>query len=769
MQNISTTDRLASALASGIIRWRWMVLLATILGVIAAGIGGQYVSLSNNYRVFFSDDNPDLLAFDEFQRTYSKNDNILFVIKPKQGDVFSKQTLAIVEQLTAESWKIPYASRVDSITNFQYSRAEGEDELIVSDLVRDASQLSRTQLGDIQQVAMAEPLLYGFLLAEDAHSTGINVTLQYPEKSLTEVPLSINYAQQLADNIELNHPGITVAITGVSALNNALASSGQADAMSLIPAMYGILLLITLLVLRSISGTLATLLVIAFSTIIAVGITGYAGVALDPISLTATIVILTLAIADSVHILLSVFHKMGQGEDKLSAIRYSIKSNFLAVSITSLTTIIGFLCLNFSDSPPFWHLGNITALGIAAAWLLSLTFLPAFLSVIPVKVSAVPAHKITRMQSFSRWITKHRHSVLLSSIAASILLVSFIPKITLDDSWVTYFDHDIPFRGDAEFAMDNLTGLYLLEYSVASGEEGAVNNPEYLQHLDEFTQWLRARPEVLHVYSYTDIAKRLNKNMHQDTKDWYRLPDTRELAAQYLFLYELSLPFGLDMTDRINISKSASRVTVTLEELSTTQVRAFMEASNRWMESHLPHAMWSTPTGATVMFSRISERNINSMLQGNIIAVLGIAFILMLSLRSAKLGALSLIPNLIPIMMTFGAWGLLVGVVGMGAATVSATSLGIIVDNTVHFLTKYLRARREDNATPEQAVEYAFTTVGSAIIANAFIMLIGFLVLATSSFKVNMEMGLLTAMAIVIALIVDFFLLPTLLMLPEFV
>ncbi|GMQ89226.1 MAG: MMPL family transporter [Gammaproteobacteria bacterium] len=762
----AVTDRIALRLADFVVRRRWLVILATLALVVLAGSGGRYLEFSNNYRVFFSPDNPELVAFEEFQRTYTKNDNILFVLQPTEASVFVPRIADAIERLTREAWQIPFATRVDSVSNFQHSRADG-DELIVDDLYRDGVSLSPSTLEERQRIALDEPILNGQLISPDAGTTGINVTLNFPEKSLTELPEAIAAARTLAAQIESDYPGVTVAITGISALNNAFAAAGQADAMTLIPAMYLVLILVTLIVLRSFYAMLATIMVIAFSTVTAVGLAGYMGIALDPISMTATIVILTLAIADSVHILVSMLDAMRDGKDRISSLKDSLRINFLAVTVTSITTIVGFMSLNFSDSPPFWYLGNITAMGIAAAWLYSLTFLPALLSVLPIKVGASKRQRGSSsplMVRFARFVTARHRAVLLVSTAIAVTLISFVPKVELNDEWVKYFDHRIEFRGDAEFAMDNLTGLYLLEYSIPARDAGGISEPEYLQNLDEFTGWLRALPEVRHVYSYTDVVKRLNKNMHGDNEAWYRLTDSRNLAAQYLLLYELSLPYGLDLNDRINVDKSATRVTVTVEEISTAGVREFLARSGDWLEANTPEYMWTTPTGATVMFSYISERNIKGMLGGNLVAVAGIALILILSLRSLSLGTLSLIPNLVPILMTFGAWGILVGQVGMGAATVSATSLGIVVDNTVHFLTKYLRARRELNANRPLAIEYAFKTVGWAIAANAVIMMFGFAVLATSSFKVNVEMGLLTAMAILIALVVDFFLLPALLM-----
>ncbi|MFQ5937775.1 MAG: RND family transporter, partial [Acidiferrobacterales bacterium] len=297
----------------------------------------------------------------------------------------------------------------------------------------------------------------------------------------------------------------------------------------------------------------------------------------------------------------------------------------------------------------------------------------------------------------------------------------------------------------------------------AKGPEG-INDPEYLNNLERFTDWLRTRPDIEYVYSYTDIIKRLNKNMHGDDESFYRIPAERELAAQYLLLYELSLPFGLDLNDRINVDKSATRVTATMGNVTTAETRAFLDDAQKWLEANTPEYMWAKPTSASVMFSFISQRNIESMLVGNGMAVILIALVLILALRSTGFGALSLIPNVLPILMTYGLWAILVGRIGMASATVSATSLGIIVDDSVHFLTKYLHARRALGHDRPEAIRYAFRTVGLALIANSIILVAGFVFLALSTFKVNVEMGLMTALAIAVALAFDLLLLPALLL-----
>jgi len=763
--SFQTIDRFAERLTRGVIRWRWLVVLAAVVSALAIGSGARHLEFANNYRVFFSDENPELMAFEDLQATYTKNDNFLFVLEPADGDAFSADTVTAVEALTDAAWKIPYAIRVDSISNFQHSYGI-DDDLIVEDLFRDVAQMSAAERTRRGEVALAEPLLRNQLVTPDGAVTAVNVVLQYPELSLTEVPEAVAHARILREQIETQYPHINISLTGVSMLNNAFAETGKSDLGTLVPVMFGVILLLTLLILRSVPATIATLGVILLSTMVGMGWAGYVGIKLTPISGSAPIIILTLAIADSIHILMSLRTAMREGMAKDEALVEALRLNFLPVTITSVTTIIGFLALNFSDSPPFWHLGNITAVGIAAAWAYSITLLPALIRILPyrMKQSQEADRSERAMERLADFVITHPRRLLIGMGGATLLLTAFIPRIEFNDQWIRYFDERIEFRRDSDQALEHF-GMYPIEYSVPAQSSGGVSEPEYQYHLERFTDFLRSQPEVAHVYSLSDIMKRLNKNLHGDDPSYYRTPENRELGAQYLLLYELSLPYGLDLNDRINIDKSATRVTATLNDVNSIQTKRFLNATDAWMSDNMPTWMQAKPTGASVMFTYISDRNVENMITGTIIAIAAIAVILMLALRSFQLGLLSLIPNGLPILATFGAWALLVGEVGFSVATVASISLGIVVDDTVHLLSKYVRARRERGGTAADAIRYAFKSVGVAIIVNTIILTAGFLVLLTSSFKVNVDMGLLTALAIVFALILDFLFLPALLLL----
>ena len=746
-----------------VVRLRWPIILASVIMVFATASGGRLLEFTTDYRVFFSADNPQLVAFETLQNTYAKNDNVLFALAPRDGKVFTTSTLAAVKELTNAAWQTPYSLRVDSITNYQYTRAE-EVDLIVEDLVADPAGLSEDDLLRIQRVAVSEPLLVNRLISPKSHVTGVNVTINLPGESLGEVPEVVAFARGLANDIRTKYPGIDVYLSGIVMMNNSFTEASQGDMATLIPAMYGIIIVIMALLLRSVSGTVATVLVIGFSVLTAMGLTGWIGIKLTPASATSPTIILTLAVAHSIHILISMFHAMHAGMDKHAAIIESMRINLQPVLLTSLTTAIGFLSMNFSDAPPFRDLGNIVTIGVIAGFVYSILFLPALMAVLPVRVKPRKEEHRLLMDRLADFVVARQSLLFWGMLVLIVVLCASITRNELNDQFVNYFDDRYEFRTDTDFISENLTGIYLIEYSLGAGGEGSVSEPEYLNRVEAFADWYRQQPGVLHVNTITDVMKRLNKNMNGDDPAFYKIPGERELAAQYLLLYELSLPFGLDLNNQINVAKSATRFTVTMESLTTKQTMALEARVQEWLSRNAPESMRVNGASPTIMFTHIAKRNITSMLTGTTIALVIISLILIFAVRSLKTGVVSLVPNLVPAAMAFGLWGLLVGKVGLATSVISSISLGIVVDDTVHFLTKYLRARREHGHDAVQAVRYAFHTVGTALWVTSLILVAGFLMLSFSGFAVNGQMGLLTAIAIAFALLADFLFLPPLLM-----
>jgi predicted RND superfamily exporter protein len=763
MPKATKTRSFAQRWGEWVVRYRWPVMILSILVALAAGTGAERLTFVTDYQIWFSKENPELRTFQANQKIYTKNDNVMFVVVPKSGKVFEGDALAAVEALTKAAWKLPYSKRVDSVTNFQYSRAKG-DELIVADLVENAKTKTKAELAARQKEALSEPSLKGRLIPTRAHVTGVNVTLVLPESSTTAVTELVAASRKLAKTIAKEHPAISIRLTGTAMLDNAFSEASQQDGQLLIPIMFGVLLVVMAVLLRSLVGVIGTLLVVVLSVVFAMGSAGYAGIALTPPSAMAPTMIMTLAVADSIHFLVTMFAEMRKGMPRREAVVESMRVNFTPIVLTSVTTAIGFLSMNSSDAPPFWDMGNITATGVLAALVLSLLFLPAFVAIVPIRARTENSRGIAMMDRLADFVIARRRPLLYGMGAVIVVLFAFIPRIELNDQFVKFFDERVQFRTDTDFMTKNLTGIYQVEVSVPSGRTSGITGPQFLKALDNYAAWLRAQPETVHVSTITDTMKRLNRNMHADDPTWYKLPAERNLSAQYLLLFEMSLPFGLDLNDQINVDKSATRLVVTLRDVSAGTMRDFERRMKAWQAANLPAGMRGTPSGASLMFAHISERNITNMLLGTFIALVLISGLLIFAFRSLKIGLISLIPNLVPAGMGFGLWSILVGQVGLAVAVVAAMTLGIVVDDTIHFLSKYLRARREHDASPKEAVRTAFHTVGVALTVSTLVLMAGFLVLAGSSFSVNADMGLLTATTIGIALLVDFLLLPPLLM-----
>jgi predicted RND superfamily exporter protein len=741
-------------------RWRYGLIFLILLLVIWAASGMQFLQFKSDYRMFFSEDNPQLLAFEKLQDTYSKSDNVLFVIAPKDGKVFTVEVLAMLEKMTEMAWQIPFSSRVDSITNFQYSRAV-EDDIIVEDLIFEAEKLTASRLEELEKIAINEPLLVNNLISPKAHVTGINVILQLPGKDQnSEIPKVVQFARDLAAKMREQYPNIDIYLTGGAMMDNAFGEISASDMQQLVPIMFIVLLITLGLLLATITGIVTTTIIIVFSVISTLGLAGWLGISMSPPTAPLPNIIMTLAVADSVHIMASFFYCLREGMAKRAALTESFRLNFQAIFLTSFTTAIGFLSMNFSDSPPFHDLGNLAAIGVTIAFILTITLLPALLMILP---SKFPKQRQVPVMGYLSEFVIQRRKILLWSITALMLgLVLFIPKNELNDNYLKYFDESIEFRQVTEFTIDNLSGADYLDYSIESGEANGINDPQFLIKLDEFANWFRQQPEVRYVYSITEVIKRLNKNMHGDDSNWYKLPEYRELTAQYLLLYEMSLPYGLDLNDRLNVDKSATRITVILDSLSSKELLALELRAKEWLQGQT--TIKSVATGTSLIFAHIGQRNIHSMLIGTAVALLLISLVLIFALRSLKLGLISLIPNLMPAIMAFGLWGLLVGQISLAVSVVAAMTLGIVVDATIHFLTKYLHARQKQGKNAMDAVRYAFATVGTAISVTAVVLIAGFSIIIFSHFHINSVMGILTAIIIVFALITDFLLLPPLLM-----
>ena len=750
--------------ANWVIGARWPIIAVALVLVAVAAAGSYFLKFSTNYRVFFSEDNPQLLALEALENTYGKTENVLFMIVPPDGNATSELALSAAVWLTESAWQTPYSRRVDSIANFQHTTADGDD-LLVRNLVEPAELGDPRARARIRATALADPRLAGSVLARDGGVSAVVVTIELPEEEqAAKVTEIAEFSLDIAEQTEQRFPAIDIRVVGTVMINHTFSEASIDSQKVFLPASLAIMALVLGILTRSLATVATTGLVIVFSILASMGLGGWVGLPFTPPTAPAPTIVLMIVVANCVHLLVTLQQHMRAGDTKHAAIVESLRINLHPMFLASVTTALGFLTMNFSEVPPYRHLGNFVAFGIAASFLLSITFLPALLSLLPMRVPAARRREDPKLAALANFVVRRRRILLWGSMPVVLAMLAAIPRNELNDVVVHFFNKSVEFRQDTDFLDERLSGNTVLEYSLSASESHGISDPAFLADVSSFAEWYHQQPETRHVEVITDTFRQLNKSMHGDDPAAYRLPEGRDLAAQYLLLYELSLPQGLDLNNRIDTARSATRMTVTATTLPSREVLELNARAEAWLESNASNISHVSSSGPALLFAHIGQRNIRAMLVGTAVALLGISLVLLVALRSLRLGLLSIVPNFVPAIMGFGVWGLMVGQVGLALSVVVAMTIGIVVDDTVHFLSKYRRARRERGHGTDDAVRFAFQKAGPALVTTTIVLVAGFLILVFSPFIPTAQVGLLTAMIIAFALVADLLLLPPLLM-----
>ena len=752
---------LASCIAF-VMNRQWLTILLSLLVMLALAAGAQrIVAVDVDVRNHFGRHDPYIIALEQLEETYSLSDAALVGVAPQSGTVFGRDELVAIEELTEQLWRTPYATRVDSIAN--YSHSEGlEDELIVEPLIDDAGSLSDEDIERIKRIALGTEEVAGRFVSRDGRVAGLVVSVALPEDRQRGKLEVTDFLYEAVTGAREEHATIDYHVTGELVLNRAMRDAIDDEMTILGPVALGTMLLFALILLRSIWGMVAIFVMMAFVILSALGFTGWTGMKLFGESGAALFVLMAVTVAHSVHVIEGMAAGLRQGMDRKQAAAHSLQVNVWPVFLTSLTTAIGFLSLNFAEMPPFRVMGNMVAFGVLCAFVYSVTLLPAFLSVLPMRVRPVRSGKSDFFDRLGRFVVSYRTALLCSFGVLIVVLVAGISRIELKENWLELLDESYEFRRSTDFISENFTGVETYEYSLSSGREGGVTDVEYLRQVDGLAEWFRRQPEVAHVFGISDILKRLNKNLHGDDPDFYTLPNDSDLAAQYLLLYEFSLPVGRDLNNLIDVERSATRLTVVLKSLSTDEKIGLDERAQAWFRQHAPE-LATHATGVAVVGARSIQRNIEGMLLGTVTAMAIVSLLLLLVFRSVRLGLISLVPNFVPAAMAMGLWGYVVGEVGVAASVVTAIAFGIIVDDTIHFMTKYVGARKS-GLLPSESVQSAFRSVGKALLATTVVFALGFMVFGASGMSTNQALGLLVGMTVIVALVADFLFLPPLLM-----
>jgi hypothetical protein len=689
-------------------------------------------------------------------------DNAVIGIGVKEGTVFTNEILSLIEDLTEKAWKTPHSLRVDSLSNYSYVSADGDD-LYIEPFIEGSSAYSLKTLKEKELIIEEEELAYGAIISKDKKTSLINIVFDPPRKDIeSEYQESLNYVLGFLEEARKNHPEVDLIISGIVYMEYQSPMLLKAQMPKLMPTAILVILLTLFLLLRSLVAVAGSFLVILISVVSAMGSIGFMSGDIAQPFIMVPILIATLAVADCVHLFTLYFQNLDSSRRSKEAMLESLKLNLQPLFLTSLTTAIGFLSLNLAPVEPLRGIGNGVAVGVFLAFIFTVLLLAPIVSYFNVKQSKNINFQKNIARKLSRFSIKNYKRLLVIVPVISCFLMAFIPLNNTNDNPLEFYsERYTTSAADSKWISQRIGGTFPVSYELNS--QGMVSDPEFLREVDKFSEWLASNKEVLHVSSLSKIMKNLNKTFHGKQEEWNVIPTESDLSAQYLFFYEMSLPYGLDLNNSISQNKKSTKLVASLKELGSLEYREFAQRVENYASQNMPKDMVSIGTGTRPIFAFLSNMLITQLTYALGIGIVLITATIILFFRSLRYGMLTSVTNLLPIGVAFGIWAIVSGEISMLVGIGMGTTLGIIVDFTVHFLSKYLHARRQKNLSAEEAVEYAFETVGFALIITSFSLILGFLVLLQAFFIPIHGFVLFSSIAFLSALIIDLLLFPALL------
>ena len=632
-----------------LIKYRYLSIGLVKIVVCLLATGLTKLTFNPDLETYFPEGHPAVIRYNEIDDMFIPTDNLIIAVHSNEGTLFNGDSLKVIEELTRKSWTIPYSVRVDSLTNYSYVKSVNDD-LIVEPFIEEAEKKSIEFIERRKDLVTGEDIIYKSLISEDKKTSVVSIIVDPPgpnkEDQNSEL---INYILGFIEPIKESNENLDIRLLGNPYLDYISPRIVKAEMPVVMPLMLLLIFLIVFLMIRSYVAVLATFVVILMSLIATFGSIGILGSPLNQMVTTIPILIITLALADCIHLFSIYFQNRVKGISSKESMEKSLEMNIQPLFLTTISTCIGFLCLNFIEVAPLRDFGNAVAIGIGFAFIFTIFFIAPIVSFFEVKT----ASKVTKQTRFSTsvgsFILKNGNKLIFSITSISFLILLCIPMNELDENPTQmYAEGFTSFSSDTLWLDEKLSVTFPVNF-LATNEEGQVSDPDFLKILDKFSVWLEEREQVNHVTSLANNMKNLNKSMHGDDPEWKKIPENADLSAQYLFFYEMSLPMGLDLNSSISQDRKSTKISATLKDMSANEFKEFNNEVLGYIQQNNLENMISEPSSFRVIFTYMVEAIVNSLLYGLFIGILLITLIIGLFFRSYLLPALSIFPNILPI------------------------------------------------------------------------------------------------------------------------
>jgi predicted RND superfamily exporter protein len=557
--------------------------------------------------------------------------------------------------------------------------------------------------------------------------------------------------------------GRRVLLGGFPVLDVEILSASAADARLFLYAAIPAIFLVLFVLVRRVAAVLLSFLVVGLALLFTFGLYVAAGHKFGILTAILPVLVLGIGMAQSVHVLVHYYEELAAGHGRRRALARTIRLMGRPCLFTSLTTAVGLGSFMVADIPVLRMTGLYGALGVLISFVLTLTLLPALLSFLP-PPAAVARRRYrggwltARLDGLTRFDVRRRRGILAGAVVLLGLAGLGAARVSTETTWLHMLRRSDPVRQVTEAIERHMGGVDNLEFLI-EGPPGSLLEPAQLRRLERLAAFAAAQPGVSRVASVLDYVKEINQALHADDPRHHRIPPTREAVAQGLLLYEMS--GGAELERMISVDYAAARIMVLVETMSTRESAALSDTLRAFAREAL--ALDIVPTGHVTVMGEMEAKVFRGQIRSLTVAALLITLCMVVLLRSARLGLVSMLPNALPIAMMFGTMGWFAIPLDITTVIIAGLALGIAVDDTIHYMT---RVRRELDAGHgyTDAIRRANRTIARAVVATSVILCAGFLTFTLGTFEGSFYFGVLSALTMLYALAGDLVLLPALLL-----
>ncbi len=764
-----------------------LLLMLAVLASLASQL--PKVTIDTSTEGFLHDDDPALVQYNAFRDQFGRDEMLLIALRPPEVfDLGFLRKLQAFHRDLAEN--VPHLDDITSLVNARNTRGV-KDRLIVEDLLEEFPRTGK-DLAALRQRVMASPLYRNLLISEDgsfttvviktnSHSAaggaidvlgGFDDAAAPAERAyLTDAENSEAVRAVRAIAARYEGPDFPLFIAGSPVVTHDLKQTMMKDMRRFMVLALLVIAVVLYILFRRLSGVLLPLAVVIVTLLSTVGLMGLFGKAIKMPTQILPSFLLAVCVGAAVHVLAVFYQRFQAGGGKEEAIVHALGHSGLAVVMTSLTTAAGLASFATAEIAPVGDLGIFASLGVLLSLLYTVVLLPALIALTPLKVRSAPADR-ARQELMDRILTaiaaftaRHPKRILLAGalLAGGALLAS--TQIRFSHNPLLWLNESMPVRTATATIDAEMKGSVALEVITDTGRTNGLYEPVNLNRLEALSAEVSAIADgpivVGRTMGLTDMVKEINQALNEGRKEAYRVPQDRTLVAQELLLFENS--GSDDLEDVVDSGFSRSRFTVKLPWLDAVLYRDFIASmEERFRRAFGPDAD-ITVTGMIPLFGATVHAAMNSAAKSYVIAVFVITVMMILFIGSLRMGLISMIPNLIPIVLTLGVMGALDLPMDMFTMLIGSIAIGLAVDDTIHFMHNFRRYHQE-TGDPAEAVRRTLLTTGRAMLVTSVVLSLGFFIFMFATMNNLFNFGLLTGVTILMALVADFLIAPALMM-----